>query len=254
MMRLPNDSLSIQKYLTNSIRTLVSKKKRRFIQDGFDLDLVYICESRIIAMGYPSTGKETIYRNNAADVRSFLDLKHKDGYRIYNLCPSSERSYDPDFFYGRVQHFPFVDHSPPPMAMFLPFCEDAMSWLLGGNNNVVVIHCKAGKGRTGVMVCALLLYLGVFQDPCECMKFYAEKRTNNSKGVTIPSQRRFVHYFAELCSDNLHHNEAIRDKVNELRQLLLIDVKATSTKSCEIKLELSSYSHESIENIQTFDF
>lgn len=40
---------------TKLARHLVSKQKRRFQQDGFDLDLSYITES-IIAMGIPESG------------------------------------------------------------------------------------------------------------------------------------------------------------------------------------------------------
>ena len=40
---------------TKVARILVSKQKRRFQQDGFDLDLSYITEC-IIAMGIPSQG------------------------------------------------------------------------------------------------------------------------------------------------------------------------------------------------------
>ena len=48
-----------------SVRTLVSGKKKRFADDGFDLDLSYITP-RVIAMGFPSTGVESTYRCDAS--------------------------------------------------------------------------------------------------------------------------------------------------------------------------------------------
>ena len=45
------------------IRTLVSGKKKRFVDRKYNLDLSYITP-RIIAMAYPGSGIETIFRNN----------------------------------------------------------------------------------------------------------------------------------------------------------------------------------------------
>ena len=52
----------------STIKRLVSKKKLRFTKDGFDLDLSYITP-RLIAMGYPSTGAESYFRNPAPQVQ-----------------------------------------------------------------------------------------------------------------------------------------------------------------------------------------
>ncbi len=179
---------------------MVSKKKKRYKEHGFNLDLAYITD-RIIAMGYPSSGKEACYRNPRAQVRKFLDHFHPGKVKLYNLC--SEREYDTDFFYGRVERFPFPDHNPPQLKMMDEFCENLHAFLQEDSSNVSAVHCKAGKGRTGLMICAYLVYSRVFFTGEEAMKFYGRQRTKDGKGVTIPSQRRFVNYYASILNSTM---------------------------------------------------
>eukprot|EP01101_Sappina_pedata_P006239 TRINITY_DN3060_c0_g1_i1.p1 TRINITY_DN3060_c0_g1~~TRINITY_DN3060_c0_g1_i1.p1 ORF type:complete len:562 (-),score=138.67 TRINITY_DN3060_c0_g1_i1:92-1708(-) len=178
----------------HSLRSLVSKKKIRFRDGKFDLDLSYVTD-RIIAMGFPSEKAEQLYRNPMSKVQKFLKSRHQDHYKVYNLC--SERDYLPEKFEYRAVKFPFDDHNSPPLELIDAFCKDLEAYLDEHEDNVGVIHCKAGKGRTGVMCCAYLLYKfyknGVTAD--QAMKFYAIRRTKNAKGVTINSQRRFIYYY-----------------------------------------------------------
>ncbi|KHG14004.1 Phosphatidylinositol-3,4,5-trisphosphate 3-phosphatase and dual-specificity phosphatase PTEN [Gossypium arboreum] len=181
-------------------RHVVSQNKRRYQEGGFDLDLSYITEN-IIAMGFPagdmSSGffgyVEGFYRNHMEEVIQFFETHHKDKYKVYNLC--SERLYDASLFEGKVASFPFDDHNCPPIQLILSFCQSAYSWLKEDIENVVVVHCKAGMARTGLMISSLLLYLKFFPTAEKSMGYYNQKRCVDGKGLVLPSQIRYVKYF-----------------------------------------------------------
>lgn len=185
-------------------RHIVSQNKRRYQEGGFDLDMTYITDN-IIAMGFPagdmSSGfffgyVEGFYRNHMEEVIKFFETHHKGKYKVYNLC--SERLYDASVFEGKVGCFPFDDHNCPPIQLIRSFCQSAHSWLKEDSENVVVVHCKAGMARTGLMICSLLLYLKFFPTAEEAIDYYNQKRCVDGKGLVLPSQIRYVKYFERL--------------------------------------------------------
>ncbi|VDP88807.1 unnamed protein product [Echinostoma caproni] len=56
------------------------------------------------------------------------------------------------------------------------------------------------------MVCASLLQLGLARNATDALHMYGEKRTEDGKGVTIPSQRRYVQYYDTFLSKKLTYS------------------------------------------------
>jgi hypothetical protein len=45
---------------------------------------------------------------------------------------------------------PLRDHDVPPLYILILFCEKATAWLNQDGENLVAVHCRGGKGRTGI--------------------------------------------------------------------------------------------------------
>eukprot|EP00808_Paulinella_micropora_P027200 g54692.t1 len=191
------------KELCSQARELISSNKQRYVKHGFNLDLTYVTD-RVVAMGLPSTGVSAAYRNPIDKVSQFFKKLHPDHYMIYNLCSEKYGMYDDKtFFEGRVVRFPFDDHNPPTMAAMLRFCTHVEAFLESDALNVVAVHCKGGKGRTGTMICAWLLYSRKDFYTEQAMQLFARRRVDEKvgkkyQGVSGPSQIRFIEYFELL--------------------------------------------------------
>ena len=90
------------------------------------------------------------------------------------------------------------DHHPPRLKQMFEFCQDADAWLSQSPLHVIAVHCKAGKGRTGTMICAYLMFKcgwGVE----EVMDYYASKRwkTKGSQRILWQKNKKFVIFSAE---------------------------------------------------------
>ncbi|WWC68147.1 uncharacterized protein I206_102070 [Kwoniella pini CBS 10737] len=158
------------------VRKIVSGKKARFIdpENAANLDLVYVTD-RIIIMGYPAVGVAGLYRNRRRDVLKFINSRHGEKWWIWNLCPLYENAYSPESMHGRVSRYPFPDHHPPPLPLLPLAVREMTAWLEGDSERVAIIHCKAGKGRSGTLLCSYLLSLPDLPPPPQLDRSYTHK-------------------------------------------------------------------------------
>uniref|UniRef100_F7DBQ4 Transmembrane phosphoinositide 3-phosphatase and tensin homolog 2 n=1 Tax=Xenopus tropicalis TaxID=8364 RepID=F7DBQ4_XENTR len=230
---------SQKRQLEKVTRRLVSENKRRYQKDGFDLDLTYITD-RIIAMSFPSSGKQSFYRNPIEEVARFLDSKHQDHYKIYNLC--SEKGYDPKYFHYRVERVFIDDHNVPVLADMLTFTASVRAWMAEDPQNVIAIHCKGGKGRTGTMVCTYLVDSDQFESAVESLDYFGERRTDTSvstkfQGVETPSQSRYVAYYEVL--KNKFSRQLPPEKQLKIRSIRIYSIQGVGrSNGTDLKVQI----------------
>ena len=129
------------------------------------------------------------------------------------------------------------------------------SFLKRNPQNIVAIHCKAGKGRTGVMISTYLLHsqysfknekgeLCTLNTVKDALLYYGINRTSNGKGVTCASQLRYVHYYGEAMEWARKEGEHIWQEIIErpkklyLTKIKLVTIPIISFSGCSIFIKI----------------
>jgi protein-tyrosine phosphatase len=189
--------------MTSLLRSLVAGP--RLQHAGSNLDLCYVSSSApiIIAMSMPATSyPKRAYRNPHDQVLSFLTRAHGENWAIWEFRAEGT-GYGDDEFRGRVFHAPFPDHHPPPFGLVPGVVASMRNHLRAGADKVVVVHCKAGKGRSGTMSCAYLIAEeGFSADDAMAAFTRARMRPGWGEGVSIPSQCRWLRYVEAWTRDH----------------------------------------------------
>ena len=124
-------------------------------------------------------------------MHSHLRTPFPSGLCLRSIDQSFSDEDEADLRDDLVERYAFDDHNPCPLSMVKPFCESVDAWLNLHEDNVAAIHCKAGKGRTGTMIAAYIVHRSGGEIDAEtALGIFSKARTNNNKGVTIPSQHR----------------------------------------------------------------
>ena len=79
------------------------------------------------------------------------------GYCVVNCCPELDYPVE-KFAHGEIVRYDIQDHTPPTMAQFVEFLNASAGWLEAAPERVLAVHCRGGKGRSGSMCCAFLLF------------------------------------------------------------------------------------------------
>ncbi|KAI2629410.1 phosphatases II [Xylaria nigripes] len=206
--------------MASLLRQIVAGPRARHPEAG--LDLCYVTDNIIATSGPSQTYPQRAYRNPLDRLVEFLDSKHGKNWAIWEFRAEGT-GYPDELVYNRIKHYPWPDHHPPPFQLIPLIIASMRNWLSGdeleahnphlaesestlavkvldalkGKNNerVAVVHCKAGKGRSGTVACSYLI-AECGWTPEQAMARFTERRMrpNFGPGVSIPSQRRWLTY------------------------------------------------------------
>lgn len=187
------------------VRSVILSPKRTVSGKNGVLDLSYIT-TRLIAAASPTDGEiRMTYRTPLYRLIDHLDRRHtaeSTGYwHIWNLHAEGPLYQVNEALTKYWSFRPFPDHNPPSLLLMHRIVTEIDCFLEENPHNVALVHCHEGKGRTGTICCAYLMYeskaRGIELSASSAREIYTEKRMRRffGSGVSAKCQIRYLDYW-----------------------------------------------------------
>jgi len=211
-----------------------------------DAEVVYVTD-RIISMSHPALPSNTDPtipgERKLAAVCHLLEKRHGSGnVMIWNLSEVTTYHQQASAVLDRVGPilaFSFPGSPAPPLGLWLQLLLSLEKWLQASPDNVAVVHCLTGKGRTSTVLAAFLCWMAEagFEktNMTSALQYIAQCKKMSVDELTIPSQRRYAQYFTNML-------EGIRPSQPPLvlKRIIMSEAPHVSTNTQRIACPLCS--------------
>ncbi|KAL1496974.1 hypothetical protein ABEB36_008015 [Hypothenemus hampei] len=209
----PDDSIKMLKsssYNGHGTETLTSQPRSirpsstAVVQGGMDLS--YVTE-RIISMWFPATVTSHSYRQGQRQAAHMFTNKHADNYMVFNLSEPRRALRNE---HKHVKEVGWPSNLAPPLERLCSVCKEIDSWLSKDCHRIAVLHSRGSKEKVGVVVAAYMHYSSICGSAEQALdRFSMRKFLDDHVGsFRLPSNKRYVDYFAGLLSHNIKINTA----------------------------------------------
>ncbi|KAI9328061.1 hypothetical protein BDR26DRAFT_874523 [Obelidium mucronatum] len=152
---------------------------------------------RVIACGLPwqKPSDPKNHRNNVRDLGLFLKGRYRDRFMVFNLTgDTSLGNYDSSFLGHQVVSFGLSKAYQLSLKTLFDISRAMHAWISLHPENVCIVHCTNGVGRTGLAVAAYLRFSDTFSDASTAFEYFISRRTPTDQTWPSVSMRRYIQY------------------------------------------------------------
>ncbi|XP_030754213.1 tensin-2-like isoform X3 [Sitophilus oryzae] len=170
------------------------------------MDLSYVTE-RIISMWFPASTTSHSYRLGQRQAAHMLSNKHGDNYMVFNLSEPKRALRNEHKF---VKEVGWMTNLAPPLEKLCSVCKEIDSWLSKDQPRIAVLHSRGSKEKVGVIVAAYMHYSSICGTAEQALDRFSMRKflEDNVGPLRLPSNKRYVDYFAGLLSHSIKINAA----------------------------------------------
>lgn len=224
------------------VRAMVLAPKQIFLDEDGWLDLTYVTPRVIVAAGPTDNILHGLFRSPIHRIIAHLNETHVENetkhWHVWNLRREHSGYIVEDELQENWSWRPFPDHQPPSLLLLEKVVKEIALFLSQNSKNVALIHCKEGKGRSGTICCAYLMYeakmRGLSLSDEAAIRIFTQKRMRRlfGPGVSTVCQRRYLHYWGYL----LRMPAAVRINYDNFHSLDSVPFKTSSSLITKLKL------------------